>query len=121
LSAFSPSAREARSASCRDCINARQRTRDAGSDLAEFSATVRRAPDPAPAIRLRVELLAARTIGMSFTDAFAVAVLTATAGMRRWERDQWTEVFQWARPWWRAAYLFEEDRAPCRLVDSLLD
>jgi hypothetical protein len=64
-----------------------------------------------PAVRLRLELCAARRAGLSFEEAWPPAVDSAVAGAGRSRRD-WIEVLGQTRGAWERAYLRDVGQ-PC--------
>lgn len=62
------------------------------------------APDPAPAVALRVELVDARRSGLSFTDAWPSAMAAALAVSADREADDWRDVLLETHSAWRAAF-----------------
>lgn len=99
---------------CIDCERARKHRSESG-DLGWVA--VHAAPDHRPAVRLRRSLERSRQQGLSWDEAWPIAVgyalrdvcrIIHTGVSRDDEREQWLEAFRFASPQWHAAYV----RAP---------
>jgi hypothetical protein len=62
------------------------------------------APDPRPAIALRIELERHRERGLTFRDAWPRARRIALDGLSEGEAASWSSVFRALKPMWRRAY-----------------
>jgi hypothetical protein len=78
--------------------------------------------DPAPAIRLREELAAARTVGVSFSEAWpaAVEVALGTVSAPK-EHRSWETVIASTRDAWESAYDREDALAGHQAVGMLAE
>jgi hypothetical protein len=69
------------------------------------------APDSAPAVALRVELVTARRSGLSFTEAWPTCMAAALAVSAEREADDWRDTFLETSSSWRAGFERTEAQA----------
>jgi hypothetical protein len=102
--------------SCRPCAADRKRSYRNGSF--EANRLIVHAPDPAPAIRLRLELQARREAGWHFDDAWSAALNTVLYDLGRKNRAEWSATLGDTRGAWESAYLRE---GPAGGLHTLID
>lgn len=110
LSAFNQHAihRVERATRCRVCENARKRLHEQeGNDPESLSAVNRAvdaAPDPQPAVQLRLQLERLRASGRPWPSAWRQAVATVVRTLPPAEATAWRRVFSSTRGAWQGAY-----------------
>jgi hypothetical protein len=90
--------------SCRPCRNATRRGGTAALAEAQVDRAASFAPDSAPAVALRVELVDARRAGQSFSEAWPSCMAAALAVSADREADDWRDVLLETHAAWRAAF-----------------
>lgn len=93
---------------CRTCRNRRRRRSKAIADRPNgheaINQAVEHAPDPQPAIRLRIELERLRDAGRPWRVAWPIAVGGALRDLPPGEAASWRRVFNETRGAWQGSY-----------------
>ena len=89
---------------CRDCVKRRRRSYSNPDSVAAVDRIVDRAPDAAPARRMREELQRHRAAGRAWRAAWPRALRTVLDELPLAERASWRSVFTATRAAWQGSY-----------------